>query len=56
MAAVNSKAFLHRAQWGSRANIDHLVIGPTGAFVVDAKNYRGRLSFSKGTLWHGRYP
>lgn len=25
------------------ANIDHLVIGPTGVFVVDAKNWAGRL-------------
>ncbi|MCU1499821.1 MAG: hypothetical protein JWM47_3774 [Acidimicrobiales bacterium] len=24
---------------GSRANIDHLVIGPTGAFTVETKNY-----------------
>jgi len=41
---------------GSKANIDHLVVGPTGVFVVDAKDYGGRLTWSKGTLWHGRYP
>ena len=28
----------------SRANIDHIVIAPAGIFVVDAKNYRGRIS------------
>src|SRR4029453_17549399 len=28
---------------GSRANIDHLVIGPGGVFVIDSKLYRGRL-------------
>jgi hypothetical protein len=28
----------------SRANIDHIVIGPAGVFVVDAKNYRGTIS------------
>lgn len=27
---------------GSRANIDHMVIGPPGVFVVDAKRYKGR--------------
>lgn len=27
---------------GSRANIDHVVICPTGVFVVDAKRYKGR--------------
>jgi hypothetical protein len=41
---------------GSRANIDHLVIGPPGVFAVDTKNYSGRITRSKGTLWHGRYP
>jgi hypothetical protein len=28
---------------GSRANVDHLVIGPTGVWVVDSKAYRSRL-------------
>jgi hypothetical protein len=42
---------------GSRANIDHLVIGPGGVFVVDSKQYRGRLQLDpSGRLWHGRYP
>jgi len=41
---------------GSQANIDHLVIGPTGVFVVDAKNFSYRLSYSKGILWTGKYP
>jgi hypothetical protein len=42
---------------GSRANIDHLVIGPGGVFVIDSKQYRGRLHFDpSGRLWHGRYP
>jgi hypothetical protein len=42
---------------GSRANIDHLAIGPGGVFVIDSKQYRGRLLLdSSGRLWHGRYP
>jgi nuclease-like protein len=42
---------------GSRANIDHLVIGPGGVFVIDSKQYRGRLQLDDfGKLWHGRYP
>jgi Nuclease-related domain len=42
---------------GSRANIDHLVIGPGGVFVIDSKQYRGRLQLDlSGQLWHGRYP
>jgi Nuclease-related domain len=42
---------------GSRANIDHLVIGPAGVFVIDSKQYRGRLHVDPmGRLWHGRYP
>lgn len=27
---------------GSRANIDHLAVTPTGVYVIDAKRYRGR--------------
>jgi Nuclease-related domain len=42
---------------GSRANIDHLVIGPGGVFVIDSKQYRGRLQLDpSGRLWHGGYP
>jgi hypothetical protein len=42
---------------GSPANLDHLVIGPGGVFVVDSKQYRGRLQLDpSGRLWHGRYP
>ena len=41
----------------SRANLDHLVIGPGGVFVIDSKHYRGRLQLDAvGKLWHGRYP
>jgi Nuclease-related domain len=42
---------------GSQANLDHLVIGPGGVFVIDSKQYRGRLQLDpSGRLWHGRYP
>jgi hypothetical protein len=27
---------------GTRANIDHIAVTPTGVFVIDAKKYRGR--------------
>src|SRR6266536_299000 len=41
---------------GSRANADHLVIGPPGAFLIDSKHYRGRLTLTPdGTLWYGRF-
>jgi hypothetical protein len=42
---------------GSQANIDHLAIGPGGVFVIDSKQYRGRLQLDpSGRLWHGRFP
>jgi hypothetical protein len=41
----------------SQANLDHLLIGPGGVFVIDSKHYRGRLQLDPtGRLWHGRYP
>ena len=33
------------------------MIGPGGVFVIDSKQYRGRLQLDPtGRLWHGRYP
>jgi hypothetical protein len=49
-------AFHDLAIPGSRANADHLVIGPPGVFLVDSKHYRGRLTLTpEGTLWYGRF-
>ncbi|HEU0103303.1 MAG TPA: UvrD-helicase domain-containing protein [Mycobacteriales bacterium] len=33
-----------------RVNLDHLVVGPTGVFVVDAKNWAGRIAVRDGQL------
>jgi hypothetical protein len=39
---------------GSPANVDHLVIGPTGVFVIDSKLYRGAVRVGMdGRLWYG---
>jgi hypothetical protein len=40
----------------STANIDHVVVGPSGIFVVDSKNYRGRITYNKQTLWSDQRP
>jgi Nuclease-related domain len=40
----------------SRANVDHLVIGPSGVWVVDTKTYRAPLSIRRGWVWAGDYP
>jgi hypothetical protein len=36
---------------GSAANIDHVVIGPPGVFVVETKNYSGRVAVRGGELF-----
>jgi Nuclease-related domain len=41
---------------GHKENIDYLVIGPTGVFLVDSKKYTGTLTYGKGTLWSGKWP
>jgi Nuclease-related domain len=42
---------------GSRANADHLVVGPPGVFLIDSKHYRGRLTLTpEGSLWYGHHP
>jgi Nuclease-related domain len=42
---------------GSPANVDHLVIGPTGLFVIDSKQWTGSVHQSvDGLVWHNHYP
>lgn len=38
-----------------RANIDHVVVGPTGVFVIDAKNWSGSVRITNGTLRQNGY-
>jgi hypothetical protein len=41
---------------GSPANVDHLVIGPTGVFVIDSKQWTGSVhQGSDGLVWHNHY-
>jgi hypothetical protein len=41
----------------TRANVDHLVIGPTGVFVIDSKQWTGHVHQSAdGLAWHNHYP
>lgn len=35
---------------GSRANIDHVVVGPTGVFVIETKNVAGKVRVVRGEL------
>lgn len=37
----------------STANIDHLVIGPTGVFVVETKNIKGKVRINRGEVFIG---
>ena len=43
---------LHDLRWPGRrfANIDHVVIGPPGVFVVDSKNWSGRIEVRHDVL------
>ena len=38
---------------GSRGNVDHLAIAPSGVWVVDAKAYSGRVSRRRAGPWSG---
>ncbi|MCU1515877.1 MAG: nuclease [Pseudarthrobacter sp.] len=48
---------LHDVHWPGRpkANLDHVLVGPGGVVVVDAKNWTGDVSVSGGVLWQGRF-
>jgi hypothetical protein len=42
---------------GSDANVDHLVIGPSGVFVIDSKQWAGSIhQGADGLVWHNYYP
>jgi hypothetical protein len=47
LAALPSETWtvLHDLRWPGRkyANVDHVVIGPPGVFVIDSKNWSGRI-------------
>lgn len=42
----------HDVRWPGRpkANIDHVVVGPPGVFVIDSKNWSGQLTIADGVL------
>jgi len=40
----------------SPANLDHLVVGPSGVFVIDSKQWTGHVHQSAdGLVWHDHY-
>ena len=42
---------------GSDANVDHLVIGRSGVFVIDSKQWTGQVHQGvDGLVWHNHYP
>jgi hypothetical protein len=42
----------HDEKWPGRpyANVDHIVVGPPGVFVIDSKNWSGRVEVKDGVL------
>jgi hypothetical protein len=44
LAGVHGIKLLHdRSVPHTKANIDHMVVGPAGVFIVDAKHYKGEI-------------
>ena len=48
---------IHDVAWPGRklANIDHVVVGPPGVFVIDSKNWSGRVTADRGELRQNGY-
>lgn len=48
---------LHDVHWPGRpqANIDHIAIGPGGVFIIDAKNWTGRVEVRDAELFQNGY-
>ena len=50
------QVFHDLAMPGSPANLDHLVVGPSGVFVIDSKQWTGQVhQSSDGLIWHNHY-
>jgi hypothetical protein len=50
------QVFHDLAMPGSPANVDHLVVGPSGVFVIDSKQWTGHVQQSAdGLVWHDHY-
>lgn len=47
----------HDVRWPERklANVDHVVVGPPGIFVIDSKNWSGSVTIKGGVLRHNGY-
>ena len=45
-------AVFHDVRWPGRpkANIDHVAVGPGGVFVIDSKNWSGRIAVKDSVL------
>jgi Nuclease-related domain len=49
-------SFHDLARPDSPANLDHVVLGPSGVFVIDSKQWAGQvLQSSDGLIWHNHY-
>ena len=47
----------HDVKWPGRryANVDHIVVGPPGVFVIDSKNWSGDVSITDGVLRQNKW-
>jgi hypothetical protein len=55
--AADGYARIDDCRWPGRpqANIDHVLVGPAGLFVIDAKNWSGRVEVRDGVLRQNGY-
>ncbi len=56
-ALPSSWVVIHDVAWPGRklANIDHVVVGTSGVFVIDSKNWTGHVRMEQGVLRQNRY-
>ena len=56
MKLPSTYRIIHGLKVGAgKGDIDHLVVGPTGVWVIDSKNDAGEFTAGNGTLWKGKY-
>lgn len=55
LQALDRRFSIHHGIDTGRGNVDHVVIGPTGVFVIETKNVAGRFELRKGHVTHNGY-
>ena len=50
---VNEPAVIltDRLVWGTQSNVDHIVVAPSGVWIIDSKTWKGRIEYKSSSMF-----